>query len=124
MEAHGIKVSGKVHIIPPLAYLDMLALLERASVLITDSGGLQKEAYVLQVPCVTVRPDTEWPETIESGWNRLIDAHAEEIQRGVREALGTAPTEHLDYYGTGDAAEKIVAALETTSQLLIGTKGT
>lgn len=110
IERYGLTVAPNVRQVAPLDYLDMLALVSRAKVVITDSGGLQKEAYVLKVPCVTVRPDSEWMETVSSGWNRLVEPDA--IGQGVAQALGEHPNSHPDFYGTGQAASEIVAALE------------
>jgi UDP-N-acetylglucosamine 2-epimerase len=87
----------------------MLALTRDARVILTDSGGLQKEAYVLGVPCVTLRTETEWVETLESGWNELTGS---DEQRIIASALRTRPTTpRREHYGEGDAARRIVDGL-------------
>lgn len=102
---------SSVVLLEPLGYLDLLALLDRAAVAITDSGGLQKEAYVLQTPCVTVRSETEWVETVTIGWNRLVSPQWNEIQRASTLAVTCKPETHPDVYGDGKAALRIVNAL-------------
>jgi len=95
--------------IEPVGYLEMVRLLSCCRLVVTDSGGLQKEAYWADKACVTVRPETEWVETVEAGWNRLVDANPADI----REALNSQwwPTDHPELYGDGQAARRIVAAL-------------
>lgn len=110
-----ISAAPDVHFIPPANYLDMLALLEAAAVAITDSGGLQKEAYALKTPCVTVRPETEWVETVESGWNTLAAPTHDSITRAVSTMRSRQPADHPDFYGAGDAAQRILTALEQFS---------
>lgn len=112
ISTYALRAGAKVQIVNPLGYLDMLALVEGASVLFTDSGGLQKEAYILQTPCVTIRTETEWVETVESGWNRLAAAEQNAILNAAHSALNTRPTQHPPLYGDGHAAERMVAALE------------
>jgi len=95
--------------IQPLGYLDFAALASQARVIATDSGGLQKEAYWYGVPCVTMRPSTEWVDTVESGANQLADADAERIADAVTRAR--MPPDLPPLYGDGHAAERIAAAL-------------
>ncbi len=93
----------------PLPYLDMLMLEMNARVIVTDSGGVQKEAYWFGVPCVTVRDETEWVETVESGWNRVVGYEAGVIVGAVRGAVPAA--ERRDPYGDGGASERVAMIL-------------
>jgi UDP-GlcNAc3NAcA epimerase len=92
----------------PLPYTKLAALLCGARAVVTDSGGVQKEAYLAQVPCITLRDRTEWTETVDSGWNTLVDLDLQ----AARAALGKEPPqEHPQLYGDGHAAERCVAAI-------------
>ena len=95
--------------IQPLGYLDFAALASQARVIVTDSGGLQKEAYWYGVPCVTTRPSTEWVDTVEAGANVLVDDDPDRLVEAVRAAR--FPDDAPALYGDGHAAEKIAAAL-------------
>lgn len=98
-----------VQLVDPLPFLDMVALEQAARVVVTDSGGVQKEAFFYGVPCVTMRDETEWVETVESGWNRLVGADADAI---LAAALEPAPRgERPQFYGDGHAAGRIVSVL-------------
>ena len=94
--------------LPPLGPLDFTALLLRARAVLTDSGGVQKEAYLAGVPCVTLRDTTEWVETIETGWNVLVDLDADAALRALQR---TPPAERPELYGDGRAGERVVEAL-------------
>lgn len=98
-----------VEVISPLGYLDMAALVSQARVLVTDSGGLQKEAYWYGVPCVTARPSTEWKDTVELGANVLVDDDPDKLAAAV--AAARMPDERPPLYGDGHAAERVVASL-------------
>jgi len=117
IDVYGLVPVDHVQVVNPLGYIDMLALVDGAAALLTDSGGLQKEAYLLETPCITIRQETEWIETVHSGWNRLCDAERDSILQAVETACGTHPPEHPDFYGNGRAAERIVTALEAAYQL-------
>jgi UDP-GlcNAc3NAcA epimerase len=97
-----------VRLAPPLGYLDFTALLCNARAVVTDSGGVQKEAYLAGVPCVTLRPSTEWVETVDAGWNTLVDLDAD-AARGALER--TPPAERPQLYGDGQAGERVAAAV-------------
>ncbi len=99
---------GNVRLVEPLGYLDMAALSSQARVIVTDSGGLQKEAYWYGVPCVTARPSTEWVDTIETGANVLVDDDPEALAAAV--AAARMPDERPPLYGDGDAATRVSAA--------------
>ena len=96
----------------PLPFLDMVALEQDARVIMTDSGGVQKEAFFYGVPCVTMRDETEWVETVESGWNQLVGANRAAIQSAVADLLQNSPVKpDSSPYGDGDAASKILEHL-------------
>ena len=109
LEAAAIPVASSVTLLQPLGYLDMVALEAAAEVIVTDSGGVQKEAYFAGTPCVTVRETTEWPETVKIGWNRLVGVSPALLSEAVRSFRPAG--ERPPYFGDGHAAEKIVSAL-------------
>ena len=100
---------ARIRVVEPVGYLDMLALEDAAAVIVTDSGGVQKEAYFLGKPCVTLRDRTEWTETVEAGWNTVVGSDAGRIAEAIRSfrPKGKRP----DLYGDGHAAEKIAELL-------------
>ena len=99
-------VAPHVQLIDPVGYLDMVALTDSARLVLTDSGGLQKEAYWLGVPCVTLREETEWVETVEAGWNTLAGSDSASILDAVRSCA--RPSAHPSLYGIGCAAKACV----------------
>lgn len=98
-----------LRLVPPVGYLDFTALLLGARAVVTDSGGVQKEAYFHGVPCVTLRDTTEWVETVEGGFNRLTGMDAERVRAALADL--DMPAERPPYYGDGKAAEHIADAL-------------
>ena len=111
LDAEGIDLGPRVLRRPPLGYLDLTALASQARVVLTDSGGLQKEAYWHGVPCVTLRPSTEWVDTVEAGGNVLVDDDPDRLLAAV--ASARMPAEPPQLYGDGRAAARIAEALYT-----------
>jgi UDP-GlcNAc3NAcA epimerase len=105
----GLELGPHIRAEPPLGYLDFAALASQARVILTDSGGLQKEAYWYGVPCVTMRPSTEWVDTVEVGANVLVDDDPERIAAAAAQAR--MPTELPELYGDGHASERIAEVL-------------
>jgi UDP-N-acetylglucosamine 2-epimerase len=106
--------TGEIQVLEPLGYLDLTALAAQAHVIVTDSGGLQKEAYWHRVPCVTARPSTEWVDTVETRANVLVDDDPDRLAAAVRDAR--FPEDAPQLYGDGKAAEKIAEALYSLSR--------
>jgi UDP-N-acetylglucosamine 2-epimerase (non-hydrolysing)/UDP-GlcNAc3NAcA epimerase len=111
LEANGWldELAAGVTLTPPLGYLDFTALLVHAHAALTDSGGVQKEAFLARTRCVTMRDTTEWVETVDSGWNVLVDLDRDAAVAALDRPL---PTEHPQPYGDGRAAERVVDALD------------
>jgi len=109
LEAIEYRPTTGIWLIEPVGYLEMLLLERQARAILTDSGGVQKEAYIFERPCITLREETEWVETVEAGWNRLVGADREAIVRAYREFR--LPDDHPPLFGDGRAAERIVDIL-------------
>ena len=110
LEELGIFAGSNIRIVEPVGYIDMLQLLQSSAAVITDSGGLQKEAYYVGVPCVTLRSETEWTETVDAGWNRLSRLDEESIGEAV-DAAANPPARRPELYGDGEAAARIARIL-------------
>jgi len=114
LEKYNLEFSASVHVVPPVSYLEMVVLENNARVILTDSGGVQKEAYFHQVPCVTLRDETEWVETVESGWNTLTGADARKIIAAVGAQKKRQDITADAIYGDGRAAQTIARLLAQT----------
>jgi len=99
-------------IIEPVGYIEMLFLQAQSLGIITDSGGIQKESYILRKPCTTLRDQTEWTETIYTGWNRLSSIDVSEIVRNVESMNYVSDKNYMDLYGDGNTAQKITNIIE------------
>jgi UDP-GlcNAc3NAcA epimerase len=110
LEAAGLleRLEGGVRVVPPLGYMEFTALLVHARAALTDSGGVQKEAYLAGVPCLTLRAETEWTETVDAGWNVLVDLDAD---AAVAALDRPPPAERPPLYGDGRAGARVVEAL-------------
>jgi UDP-N-acetylglucosamine 2-epimerase len=105
------RLDAAAKLTPPLGYLDFLQLARDARAVLTDSGGVQKEAYLLEVPCITLRDTTEWVETVETGWNVLVDLDADAALRALE--LPVPDGERPDLYGGGRAGTRIRDVLDS-----------
>jgi len=109
LDAAGVgHVSGPVRLIAPVSYHEMLVLERHARLILTDSGGVQKEAFLLGIPCVTLRNETEWVETLEARWNRVAGTAPDAVEAAARVALEEVRPERGQPYGDGHAAEAIL----------------
>jgi len=102
-------------VVPPLGYLDFLKLARHSRAVLTDSGGVQKEVYLLGVPCVTLRDTTEWVETVEAGWNTLVDLDRDAALAALERPQ---PRDRPELYGGGHAAERVCDVLSAYTQRL------
>jgi UDP-GlcNAc3NAcA epimerase len=106
---------GPVLLIPPVSFLDMIQLEAHSSVIMTDSGGVQKEAWFMEKPVVVLREETEWVEIIRSGNGKLAGASKEKILTAARSYLDSPPGEYPPLFGEGQAAEEILRILTTSA---------
>jgi len=110
LAAFGLNLN--VHLIEPVGYFDMIRLLKGAKCILTDSGGLQKEAYFFKKPCVTMRDETEWVELVQAGVNRIVGANKEAICTAVRDFLSMDMDFSKDLYGGGNAGDKMAKIIQ------------
>lgn len=110
----GLANNGGIRIIPPVGYLDMVMLERNSRTIVTDSGGVQKEAYFYRVPCITLRNETEWVELVDAGWNRLLPPDGAYLSRRLSAAIQgfRRPAKAPRLYGSGHAAEAIASRLK------------
>jgi UDP-GlcNAc3NAcA epimerase len=109
LASQGLRLASHILAIEPVGFLEMLALESRCRFIVTDSGGMQKEACFLSKPCITLRDQTEWVETVQTGWNTLVGADPQKIRRAFERVR--APAKLPDFYGDGDAGSKILSLL-------------
>ena len=114
IQSMGGDVGANVKLVEPVGYHDMLCLEKNARMILTDSGGVQKEAYWFGIPCITLREETEWVETVQSGWNVVAGVGRERIMNSVRNF--SIPAAHPNLFGDGGAAQRIVHILENESK--------
>jgi UDP-GlcNAc3NAcA epimerase len=109
IQKHGLQLPENVQAIEPVSYLQMLALEKNARLIITDSGGVQKEAYILGVLCVTLRDETEWVETVHAGWNSVVGLDEKTVAAVIQKSVPSGRQAKL--FGDGTAAQQIVDIL-------------
>ena len=111
VEVRDLKVADSIKIIDPVSYFEIIYLLENCTLVMTDSGGLQKEAFFFKKPCITLRDETEWVELVEHGFNLLAGAKAESIYDAFITILQANLDFSIDLYGDGKAGQEIVNIL-------------
>jgi len=109
LTSQGLHLARHIQAIEPVGFLEMLALESRCRFIVTDSGGVQKEALFLGKPCITLRDQTEWVETVQAGWNTLVGADPQKIRKAFDHLR--VPAERPVFYGNGDAGSKILSLI-------------
>ena len=117
IKTYALKVAPNIRLIDPVGYLEMLVLEKNAYTILTDSGGVQKEAYFNAVPCVTIRPETEWVETVTTGWNVLVSPTKESILEALERPLPTMAPPPI--FGDGQAAQTIADYIVNKRDLIL-----
>jgi UDP-GlcNAc3NAcA epimerase len=107
-----ITQNSQLIFIDPVGYLEMIYLLQKCSLVMTDSGGLQKEAFFFKKPCVTLRDETEWVELVEKGFNEIVGAEKNSIISGYEKMIQIKPDYNINLYGNGEASKKIISKLK------------
>ena len=111
IESTNTIIPENISIIEPLGYLDFIFLQKHSEKIITDSGGIQKEAYLNGIPCITIRPETEWIETVKAGWNVLVGDKKDQL---IENCLHFKPSHNRPrYFGDGNSSKKIISILES-----------
>ncbi len=111
IENNDLVLSEHIHLISPLSYLQMVAMECNAKLIMTDSGGIQKEAFIFGVPCLTLRDETEWVETVDAGGNVLVGADSQKIQSALQKGFNQDALSREQLYGNGDSAQLICEIL-------------
>jgi UDP-GlcNAc3NAcA epimerase len=110
IDEYGLNFNKNIKVIEPIGYLEMISLEMHAEKIVTDSGGVQKEAFFMGKPCITMRDETEWIETIENGWNVIVGTHKDKILNSILNFVPKEP--QRDIFGDGKAANKILEIIE------------
>ncbi|KGE71134.1 non-hydrolyzing UDP-N-acetylglucosamine 2-epimerase [Spirochaeta lutea] len=110
LEQQGLEFTSNIITVPPVSFFEMIALEEKCMGIITDSGGVQKEAYFFKKPCITLRDQTEWVETVDAGWNVLVGSEKNRILGAIKSLSDKHPYNEL--YGSGNAADEILSVLK------------
>ena len=110
LSEYGIKLNEKIKVVEPVGYLDMVLLEKNAFKIITDSGGVQKEAYFFGKPCITMRDQTEWVETINAGWNIIVGADKNKISDAIGNFNPSGEIKNL--FGNGNAAQLMIKHIQ------------